>query len=327
MSNDLTATLEAERELEEEKQQLIQAAETEKAKAEPEQALPPEPIVPPAPAPSTSSEPTVTPTSSEPEPAQPATVKDDPLKWAEKKGLKTPEDMARALQQKEQEFHKRNQAGHPGYRDINPEQPVPPPPPPNWQPRPEMGYPPPYDYGYPPPPPMPPQRINARDIAAFYPQLDPQDVERVLPLIMDTVKAVSSNQRSDLQREIFDIRRSAERNNELMSLMQDDAWKDNRVQEEIHRLADANPTIFQRPGAYTLLFKEALGNLARKQLQQGVTSEPTATMNNKPPVTAGGGNGSANTGPRKFTEREINSWSIEDQKAFLTSNGRVYPRK
>lgn len=308
MSND---TLEKqEKELEDMKQQLEQAAEAEKEKAAKEETPEPSPDPTPSPAPeAVPSEPTpVTPSESKPEKAE-----DDPMEWAKKKGLKTPEDMARLLRQKEQEFHQSRQQK--GGQE---------PPPPQWQPRPDMGWQQPYpSYGNAPPL----QRGDAyRDIAAMYPQLDPEDVRRVLPLVIDAAETIANRKIATLDQRFGYIEQTAQRNNELMTLMQDPAFTDVRVQKEIHSILDADPSIFQREPlrAQTIVFKQAMENLARKQLQQGTTVGSLAPM---PPVTAGGGNGSAYTGPRKITQKEFESWSIEDQKAFINSNGKRIPKK
>jgi hypothetical protein len=306
-----------EKELKEMEQQIEQVAEAEKAKAAQESAPTPEPLVAsPAPEPAKSEEAPVAQV-----PSTPATVDDDPLEWAEKKGLKSPEDMARALRQKEQEFHKRNQAGHPGYRDVAAT--PPPPAPPAWQPRPDMqGYQPPA-WGYQPPV---PRGDAIREIADQY-KLHPDDVRAFMPLVVDAAESIASRRTAGIEREISEVRRTTSRNNELMRLMQDPAFHDPRVNKEIHSVLDSDPTIFQRESEpHTYAFKQALENLARKQLQQGAPAGDSAGSS-RPPVTAGGGNGSAFTTPRKFTPEEVGRWPLADQEAFINSNGRIFPKK
>lgn len=312
MSNE---TLEEDRELEELKRQIEQKAEEEKEKA----ALEPSPEPAPSPAPVPETQPSVIQESKpkqEPAKVEPAKAEDDPLKWAEKKGFKSPEDMARALLSKEQEFFRRNQAGHPGYKDVVVDPTAVPNRPPAWQPSPQMPtYQPAY---YPPPVPNVP-----RQIADMYPQLNPEDIQKVMPLIVDTAKAINAN----LEREVMDLRRATSRNNEMMGLMQDPAFRDGRVQKEIHSILDSDPSIFQRertPLVYA--YEKAMVNLARKQLQEGAKEEPTP-KGNTPPVTAGGGNGSAFTIHRPLTEREIESWKPEEIKAYIQSNGKVLPKR
>jgi hypothetical protein len=108
--------------------------------------------------------------------------------------------------------------------------------------------------------------------------------------------------------------------------MQDPAFRDQRVQKEIHSILDSDPTIFQRertPLIYA--FKEAVFNMGRKQLQTGTSEE--LTPENRPPTTAGGGNGSANTSLRKITTKEFDSWDTKEQEAFIKSNGRIIPKR
>lgn len=317
MSNE-TARLEAEKELKEMEEQLTQAKEEQdKAKAVEDSQPSPEPIVEPSTEAKPLDETPVTPQQSEAVSQTTEQPKDDAMEWAKRKGYKSPEDMARELLKKDQDYHrsKQNQAAAPQ-----------PPVQPAWQPTPEMGF------GYQPQPQyqQPPQpRLSPRDVAQYYPQLSPDDVERVMPLVIDAAEAISNRKMAAFEQrygqQFGQIQRTTERNNELMTLMQDPAFRDERVQREIHAVLDAEPSLFNRPGAYSAAYEKALANMTRKQLQQGVATEtPTGQ---KPPVTAGGGNGSANTGPLKVTEKEFESWTIKQQEAFINSNGRTVPKK
>jgi hypothetical protein len=297
------------KELKEMEDQLL-AAEAAVKQAAP----PPEPSPAPAPSPAPeatpSDEPSVTQTQSTPE----KPTQDDPMEWAKKKGLKTPEDIVRALQQKEQEFHKRNQAGHPGYQDIEGAQP--PPPQPQWRPQPV--YPQQPNYGYQPQP-----QFDARRLASQY-DLQPEDFEKVARVSADMTRAGLEQLQTQFNQKLEAIERHNSRQNELMSLMQDPAFRDETVQREMHSVLDADPAIFQRernPNVYA--YRMALGNLYRKQLQQGFVPAQT----NRPPVTAGGGNGSANTAPQKITDSVFNSWTDAEQDAYMKSNGRVVPKR
>ena len=320
MSNE---TIEKEdQELEELRKQIEQKAEAEKEQAskpvEPEP-TPPEPATSQASDASASDPAPVTPNPSQPEQSQTATGKDDPMEWAKKKGFKTPEDMARALLQKEQEFHQSRQQKANGQQSPQV-------PPQDWQPAPQMGY------GYPPPPAYVPQpRVNPRELAPYYPQLAPEDVERVMPLVLDAAEVISNRKMAALRQEfggqVSEIQRTTMRNNELMQLMQDPAFRDNRVQKEVHSVLDSDPSIFQRERTpYAYAYEKALANMTRKQLQQGFDAG-NDTLGKKPPVTAGGGNGSANTAPAKITEKMFDSWTPEEQKSFLNSNGRIIPKR
>jgi len=312
MSNE-TERQEAEQELKDMEQQLTQAKEEQdKAKAA-QDAPSPEPIVEPSADAKPIEEAPVTQQQSEESREKP---KDDAMEWAKRKGYKSPEDMARELLKKDQDYHA-NKAKERESARVQPQQ--------QWQPQPEMG-----NYGYQQPPAYAPQpRISPRDVAPYYPQLSPEDVERVLPMVVDAAEAISNRKMAALQQQFGqqfgEIHRTTARNNELMTLMQDPAFRDERVQREIHAVLDADPSIFQRPGAYTIAFDKALANMTRKQLQQGIATEsPTGQ---RPPVTAGGGNGSAFTSPQKISERDFDKWSLKEQEAFINSNGRTIPKK
>lgn len=304
---------EEEMELDELKEKIDKASEQAKAAtatAEPS----PEPVKEPVEEPEKNPAPASQSAQSEPEAK--AKEEDDPVKWAKEKGFTTPEDLARALLHKEQEFHRRNQAGHPGYRDVGGQ---PPAPQPQWQPAPVV---PQYQPQVPQYQPMP--RVDPRQIAAYYPQLAPEDIEKVLPLVMDAAQAISARDRADMERRFGNIERTTQRNNEMMSLMQDPAFRDNKVQKEIHEILDSDPTIFQRertPLVYA--YEKAVMSLYRKQLQQGVSEEKSP----RPPVTAGGGNGSANTTPWRPTEEEVSKWDVKDLERYMKSNGKVLPKR
>lgn len=317
---------EREQELNELKTQIEQAAEAEKEKAVAVANTPPLP----SPEILASSAPEVqTPVENNsvtPQVPEVEKPKDDPMEWAKAKGFKTPEDMARALLQKERAFHESRQ------KQAQNQQPATPPIP-EWRPQPNMGG----GYEYQPAPAyIPPQPTSPysggdgfRELASLYPQIDPEDLRRFMPVVVDAAQAIARRERVELEKQITSIQRSTERNNELMTLMQDPAFRDNRVQKEIHVVLDADPSIFQRERQPLVeAYRKAMENLARKQiLQQGVNLENNSTTGNMPPVTAGGGNGSAVTSPRKITQKEFDSWSVKDQEAFLKSNGAKIPRK
>lgn len=269
-----------------------------------------------------SPEPVISSTSDSPPPPAPVAheitsevkPEDDPMKWAEAKGFKTPEDMARALLQKERQFHES--------RQNKPPVPIPPQPwktEPEWRPQPDMG-------GYPPSYPAAPNRSGFQDLAAMYPQIDPEDLKRFMPVVIDVADSIARRSTMELKRQVDGINRTTQRNEEMMTLMQDPAFRDSRVQKEIHAVLDADPSIFHRERApYAYAYEKAMVNIARQKLQQG--ANPEIASGNMPPPTAGGGNGSRFTGPVRITEREFNSWSIQDQEAYLNSNGKIIPKK
>lgn len=316
MSDEIT-----DQELDEEMRQLMEKEAAEKvaatAIAEPE----------PQPAESTP-EPQAQPEVQSPEsvPQKPAAVEtpkaDDPMERARRKGLDTPEALARSLASLEDEFHRRNQAGHPGYRDLqngNPA-PTPPPPPPQWAPQPQY---PPQGYGYQPPPPS--RQDVTQNLAKKY-GMDPDDIERLMPMMVDAAEAIAARRTSHLERELSDVRRQSMRSAEFTELMQDPAFADPRVQAEMREVLK-DGSLFQRGGrVYTTALQIAVGNLYRKQLQQGSIPE-SRTPSNTPPVTAGGGNGSANTAPFKVTDAMVASWTDAEQDAFFKSNGKIIPKR
>ena len=305
MSNE-TERQEAEQELKQMEQQLLQEAEEAKAKAEPIVSEPdPEPVAASIPEAKANEEAPVT-----PQPSEAEKPKEDPMEWAKRKGYKSPEDMARELLKKDQDYHQSKQKERESQPPIQPA----------WQPAPQMGY------GYQPQPSYAPQpRLSPRDFAQYYPQLAPEDVERVLPMVIDAAEAISNRKMATMEQKFGAIQRTTERNNELMTLMQDPAFRNEEVQREIHAVLDSDPSIFQRQGAYSFAYERALANMTKKRLQQGFATE--APTQNNPPVTAGGGNGSAFTVPTKITERDFDRWSLKEQEAFLNSNGRILPKK
>lgn len=264
-----------------------------------------------------------------PTPAQEKPSADDPLKWAKQKGLETPEEIARSYQKLEQEFSRRNQNKHPGYQDWNGngQAPAPVPPPnPGWNPQPQApayGYPP-VGYGYPPPPPLPPSRADVSKRMAEKYGMDPEDVDRLMPLIVDASEAIASRRTAAIENKLMNVERRTSRSEEIVRLSQDPAFMKPEVQQEIHGVFASDPSLLQRPGGYESAFQQAVMNLYRKQLQQGFT--PDSTTRNNPPVTAGGGNGSASA-TRGITAREVESWSLKDQEAFINSGGRILPKR
>lgn len=306
---------EREDELKEMEKQIEQEAEAKEEKA----ALVPPPY--PDPSPAADAEPSETPVGQEEQdapsegqkPDDGQKPKEDPMEWAKAKGFKSPEDMARALLQKEREFHESRQKKKE------------PPPIPSWQPQPEMGA------GYPPPvypnPVYGPRVDSFRELSAMYPQIDPEDLRRFMPVVVDAAQAIARRERMELERQITGIQRTTERNNELMTLMQDPAFRDNRVQKEIHAIIDADPSIFQRERTPLVhAYEKAMVNLARRTLQQGTNGE-VLNPGSTPPVTASGGNGSSFTTPTRITEKIFDSWSLKDQEAYLKSNGKILPKK
>lgn len=308
-------------ELDAELQQMMeQEAKTKAATA----TATPEPEVPATPTPEPQVQAPVEPVREPVAPQAPSTNGDDPLKWADKKGLRTPEEIARAYQQLEQEFGRRNQAGHPGYQDLNNGNPAPQPPPPpqNWNPNPQMpAYGPPQGYGYPPPP---PNRASVTAEMAKRYGVDAEDIERLMPMMVDAAEAIASRRTASLEQKLMNVERRTSRTDEVMRLSQDPAFLTDEVQSEIRKVFSSNPVLLQRPGGYEVAYNEAIKSLYRQKLQQG---SPGTTNHNNPPVTAGGGNGSANTAPRKITPEVAATWTDDEFDAYMKSGGKVIPKR
>lgn len=294
--------------MEEQIQDLAQAQPTAAAVEEPT----PEPAA--APQPPETQAPATEPVAQNTAPEK--TDAADPMERARRKGLDTPEALARSLASLEDEFHRRNQAGHPGYRDIPNGNPTPQPqsPPPNWNPQPQAP-----GYGYPPPPP------DLKRLAQQF-DMDPDDFEKIARVNAALTQAAIRQERTRWESEMSGIRRQTERSAEFAELMQDPAFTDPRVQAEMREVLK-DGSLFQRGGrVYTAALQIAVGNLYRKQLQQGNTNG-NASPQNMPPVTAGGGNGSATNGAPKITEKEFARWTPAQMEAFINSNGKVVPKR
>lgn len=313
----------ADADLDAEMQQLMEQEAQEKAAAAAMKAPEPQPDIAHTPIPDAQVqpvEPVSEPVAPTPAPVTPSA--DDALEKARKKGLTEPHDIARAYQELQDEFHRRNQAGHPGYRDVQNGNPAPqaPPPPPNWNPAPQY---PPQGYQYAPPPPS--RQDVTNNLAKKY-GMDPEDIERLMPMMVDAAEAIASRRTSGIERELAQVRQQSERSAEFQQLIQDPAFADKRVQDEMREVLK-DGELYRRGGrVHTTAFQMALANLARKQLQQGFTPE-SRTPSNNPPVTAGGGNGSANTLPFRITDDVIASWDMKDQDAYFRSGGKTIPKR
>ena len=156
-------------------------------------------------------------------------------------------------------------------------------------------------------------------------EMDPDDFRRVTRLVADMMGSALPREREAMERRLMQIEREGARQKELMNLMQRPAYSDPRVQKEMHEILDTNPQLFRRDGWQTVVYNQAMVNLAEKQLQQGSNPGNGVGKGERPPVTAGGGTGSANTVPAKITEKVFLSWTEPQQKAFLET-GKV-PRK
>lgn len=256
----------------------------------------------------------------------------EPLEWARKKGLKTPEDIARSLRALETEFHRRNQM---------PPAPAPSAPAPTEQPRPPAPYvppvPPPYpprpeDGGYPPPyqpvprfipQPAPLPRNQVQWLADTY-QIPVEDAERLAPMMMDMVAAAQRRQDQRFTR----LERDNARNSEMFRLMQDPSFQHPEVQFEMHRILEEEPRIFElEPAPYTVAFNKALVSIARKHVATGQAEVPAPEappMSSRPPTTLGGDGGAGGGAPKEgapLTPETFNRLPLEKKREALTAIG------
>lgn len=258
-----------------------------------------------------------------PQPKSPETVKsettqplngasNDAIEWAKKKGLETPEAIARQLREMEAEFHRRNQSKGKGWTEPLPESIAP-----------QNGN---VQRGnsYTPPPQARPYvpRQNLEQISKTY-NIPTEDVERVLPLIMDAINA----QKSPLEEKLAMIEKDNIRNSEFRNLMSDPTFSNPMVQAEMHRILGEHPEVFERePEPFKWAYKESMVELARRNLQGPVPLQNSYVPSTRPPVTAG--NVGSGTGDREVPENamnrdKFNSLTIEEQRAYLKSVGAV----
>lgn len=258
-----------------------------------------------------------------PTPAAPPKADDkvDPLEWARKKGLKSPEDIARSLRSLETEFHRRNQMPPVVAPPTPAYEPRPAAPP--YQPQPGGGYPPPYQPAprYAPPAPVPLRRDQVQWLAETY-QIDPADAERLAPLVMDMVSASQRQSDQRFQR----LERDNARNSEMFRLMQDPSFQHPEVQFELHRILEEDPRIFElEPAPYTIAFNRALMNIARRLVTTGKEDvlASDAVVSSRPPTTLGsdGGSGGRAPAPAPLSSESFNGLSLDKKREMLTSIG------
>lgn len=252
----------------------------------------------------------------------------EPLEWARKKGLKTPEDIARSLRALETEFHRRNQmppAPAPSAPAPSPEQPRPSEryiPPAPYQPRPSEGYPPPAPAPRYAPTPAPLSRGEVQWLADTY-QIPAEDVERLAPMLMDMVAGAQRRSETRFAR----LERDNARNSEMFRLMQDPSFQHPEVQFEMHRILEEDPRIFDlEPAPYSVAFNRALVNIARKHVATDKVETPVLEappMSSRPPTTLGGEGGSGGGAPKEgaLNPEAFNMLPLDKKREVLTSIG------
>jgi hypothetical protein len=105
--------------------------------------------------------------------------------------------------------------------------------------------------------------------------------------------------------EIKALRKEQAKDRDLSSVKEDPAFKDPRVQYEMHRILKDNPSILEvEPAPWRYTFNEALRSLGRRILEGSIepvveasAASGPAPYPTRPPVTAGGGGNAPSGGP------------------------------
>lgn len=245
----------------------------------------------------------------EPQPLNGAASEVNPVEWARKKGLNSEEAIARSLREMEQEFHKRNQGK---WKDEVPQGTNPPPPPqyepPRWQPQPA-----PY---------LPKQ--NLQGLADAY-KIPAEDIERMLPFVMDAIALREKPLRDELQV----IKKETARNAEFRSLMQNPEFTKPEVQMELRKVLEEQPEAFERESEpFSWAYTQAMNRIARRYLQGDINTKPiqSTPYPTRPPVTAGNlgiGTGERDSTEGRMTPEKFASLSVDEQRAYLNRAGLV----
>lgn len=237
----------------------------------------------------------------------------DPIEWARKKGLTSEESIARSLREMESEFHRRNQGKWQAPAQNAP-QPVTAPPPPSYT-APVQGY-------QQPSVPMQIPRQLLENIGRQY-NMNVDDAEKLLNFNRDFYESMMVNERKRHDQEMTEFRRENTRNSEFRSLMLDPAFKHPQVQMEVSRILKEDPTAFERePEPFKWAYKEALVEMARRNLQGNETTDSSNasmfTPPTKPPTQLGT---SAGAEPVGLSAQEFARLPVEDKAKILNQMG------
>lgn len=264
--------------------------------------------VPPAPAPSVSPEstPKFTPVSGNPEVDE----------WWQKKGFKTTDDVAQSYREMERELNRKNQERAAAAAAA---------PAPAAQPPAPVAYPPFYPIpGFVPPAPAAPAQpmpsvapADVERLARNY-GFEPQDFERVAAVSNDLARSAIQQELNRVLPGIINQVRSVDqkiaRNDEMVGLMSDPAFKNPQVQFEMHRVLEADPTIYSRTATpHRYAFEQALMRVARANLggskAAGNAPEPTpaAAPQSRPPTMAGGNGGGGGGAPSSLRPEQVDN--------------------
>jgi len=180
--------------------------------------------------------------------------------------------------------------------------------------------------------------MSEEEIAKRY-NLDPEDLRRVGPLVADIAANISAQQIGPLMAQLNRVNKEVARNAEFQGLKEDPAFQDPRVQFEMHRILEADPSILQNePAPYRYAFNESLRTLGRRIVEgseapfpMGKTNSGPAPYPTNPPKTAGGGSpvgsgsGSGVTSNGQITAEKFASLPSAEQRKILASLGKIGP--
>lgn len=276
-----------------------------------------------------------------PEPGKPEVS--EWMKWANAKGYVRKdgtidaERLATSQRELERELHRR---AHEERTKTPPAQPAP-----------ALGYPPPppvqpavYPPGYYPPAPAPwnpppaPPRATVEALAKEY-DLDPADFDKIARLSSTMVDNAMLRMNREivapLRNQVNGLSRDLGRQNELLDLMADPAFKNPQVQFHMDRIMRSNPSIIERdPTPWTTAYHGALNAIAREHLG-GPSPEPAAPIapveadlpRGGPPKTAGnnGGGGGAPRGSAAnlVDPKQFAGLTLDEKRAHLKSLGAL----
>jgi len=193
---------------------------------------------------------------------------------------------------------------------------------------PSQVYPNPAFYGAPPVPPAISPNA-ASQIARLYPQIPPEDIERLAPLIVDLSESIASRKYQELERQIVKTERQRQRDQEIESLKRDPAFQNDEVKGELGQILERDPRLIETDNGLTLAFNQALANVGRKRLE-GSVPEPKQkpNLNTTPPTTARG-TGPANVSrpgihsPTQLSPENFSSLPLEEKKRALRAIGAI----
>lgn len=263
--------------------------------------------------------------------------------WWAKKGFKTSEDIANSYRELERELTRKNQElarqNAPGAQP-----PAPPTAPPygypSYIPAPNPVAPPSYPAYAPPqhfqPAQVPPPQ-NVEHLAKQY-GLMPEDFEKVYAVANDLSQV---NVRRELDRimpgvlnQVHRVNMEVTRNREMVDLMSEPTWKNQRVQFEMHKILNDDPAILQRqPLPYRYAHDEALKRIARVDLGgsntfQAPPNNPPASSGGRPPAMAGSNGKGADIAPAgpgtgEISPEQFAALPLKEKREFLQTLGVV----